>query len=211
MAKPTRQQRREANAKVRQTRLQTVVMVAAMIAATAAPAAEASKDVHVDAQEEHVMEETPMTDSTPTIPPPPPSGVRLVEPIIEPDTSDSTELLEEIRSHRLFDRHLATLIGVCLSAEDVLRMAYYTSMRDFLTSCGWRASALQSMRFVNSVALWTKGLKPTAAGEAVWLDFRRRVRREGAHLRIAYKRIGEEGSALSYTTEVNRRPRSRAA
>lgn len=220
--KKTRKARKQA--KARQTRLgqikHSIAMVTVTLVTAAAPIAEASASEPI-VEMVQVEEPAPPADpipwsvptSTRTIPPPPESGVRRVEPqpSQEQPKADLTRMDEEepctvdtIDRERLFDFQVRSLLGICLSVDDVLRMYYFVSLRDFLTHGGWSIYALHRMHKVKSVMLWD-GRVPTAAGEEVWHRFRQRIRREGAHTRIAYNRIGTGGPPHLYSFDFKPR------
>lgn len=193
--KKSRKQRKQAKARkscLSQIKRSVAIVTATIVAATA-PIMEAVA-VEPIVEMVQVEEQAPLTEpvpmsvpiSTPTIPPPPDSHVRLVAPQPQEEEAlvDHSAQIEEIDRERLFDLRIRSLLGLCLRAEDVLKMVYYAMLSDFLKHCAWGPLPLSKVGTINGVALWTRSGSPTAEGEEVWRRFRLRIRREGALRRI---------------------------
>lgn len=185
--------------KARQTRLsqikQSRAVVATMTATAEATIVEAVPVPEPTVDAVQVEEPAPQTDPTPIpqpvstqmIPPPPDSGVRLVQrPTDREFTAEEiAEHIEQIDHDRLFDKVLRALYGVYLVRTDLEQMMYYVTLEEFLVRCTWGRIAFQKASIVNGVALWGSGTRrPTAIGEGVWQRFRLRIRRESALVRI---------------------------
>jgi hypothetical protein len=176
MAKLSRKQRKAA--KVHAARMITTenttvkkcsaaALVAVTVLAVALPVTPVEAELSVPAIVQTVDEESNV------IPLP---RVESITPFVTPEDIDRDRKFD-LAMRECFEKRLIRI-------DDVLNLVYRVTLCDFLRSARWSAIALERLRVIDGIVLWSPTYVSTSEGEDVWRLFRRRIRREGAHFRI---------------------------